>query len=162
MLTHYTLSARRTTAKVIAVYFPYVGLENHVDGHHLHKIGVWVDNRFSWLDDGHWHVTINYLKDTMASYLVAVHADLQVQLDFTDTVYNEKNIFLRKVVLKNLSDQNRTIKLFFHQQFEIYQARRGDIVYFDPQTQTVIHYKGCLGFVIYDSHGVLSITYYTD
>ena len=58
------------------LYFPYVGLENHVDGHYVHKIGVWVDNRFSWLDDGHWHVTINYLKDTMASYLVAVHADL--------------------------------------------------------------------------------------
>ena len=143
------------------LYFPYVGLENHVDGHYVHRIGVWVDNRFSWIDDGSWKITQNYIKDTMASYLLAVNPHLQIQLDLTDTVYNEKNIFLRKVVLKNLADSHRKIKFYFHQEFEIYQARRGDTAYYDSQSQTVIHYKGRRVFLINALHGDKSFDDYS-
>ena len=38
--------------RVRDVYFPFVGLENHIGGAYAHKIGVWVE-QFSWLDDGH-------------------------------------------------------------------------------------------------------------
>ncbi|MDA1079440.1 MAG: hypothetical protein O2840_01990, partial [bacterium] len=39
------------------MYYPYVGLENQVLGE-KHRIGIWVDDRFSWLDDGGWEITI--------------------------------------------------------------------------------------------------------
>jgi GH15 family glucan-1,4-alpha-glucosidase len=40
-------------------YFPYVGLENQVAGN-KHRIGIWVNDRFSWIDDGSWKISIGY------------------------------------------------------------------------------------------------------
>ena len=32
------------------LYFPFVGMENHVGGHRC-RLGVWVDGHFSWVDE---------------------------------------------------------------------------------------------------------------
>lgn len=37
-------------------YFHYPGLENHVSENLTHKIGIYVDDSFSWIDDGKWQV----------------------------------------------------------------------------------------------------------
>lgn len=135
-------------AQVRDVYFPYVGLENHSGGHFLHKLGLWVDNNFSWLDDGNWDISVNLLPETMVSDVTARHKFLQIELAFTDTVYNEKNIFVRKVIVKNRADTSRQIKFYFHQQLEIYQSYRGDTAYYDPINRVVVHYKGRRVFLV--------------
>ncbi len=84
----------------------------------------------------------------MASDISAINPDLQLQLNFTDIVYNEKDIFIRKLVLKNLAAVSRRVKVFFHQEFEIYQARRGDTAYYDPISKVLIHYKGRRCFLV--------------
>ena len=38
------------------LYFPYVGMENHVGGHRC-RLGAWVDGAFSWVD-GDWKRSI--------------------------------------------------------------------------------------------------------
>ena len=41
------------------LYYPHVGYEDHVRGHYLHRIGVWVDGQISWLsDDPAWEISI--------------------------------------------------------------------------------------------------------
>jgi GH15 family glucan-1,4-alpha-glucosidase len=47
------------------VSFPFVGLENHVGGHFC-RFGVWVDRRFSWIDDS-WKKRFNYKKDSLVT-----------------------------------------------------------------------------------------------
>src|SRR6185369_4799450 len=77
------------------LYFHYAGLENHV-GHNLtHKIGVYIDDTFSWLDDGSWTIVVSSEKDTMASSITAKNGTLGLEVNFSDVVYNEKNIFIR-------------------------------------------------------------------
>jgi GH15 family glucan-1,4-alpha-glucosidase len=34
-------------------YFPYVGKENHSEGHPF-RFGVWIDGEFSWIGEGGW------------------------------------------------------------------------------------------------------------
>ncbi|TSC86032.1 MAG: glycoside hydrolase 15-like protein [Microgenomates group bacterium Gr01-1014_16] len=143
------------------LYFPFVGLENHVDGHYVHRIGVWVDSRFSWIDDGSWQIKINYVSDTMASDIEAVNPHLQLQLNFTDIVYNERDIFVRKLVIKNLDAVSREVRIFFHQEFEIYQSRRGDTAYYDPISKVLIHYKGRRCFLINSVSGNAGFTDYS-
>ena len=123
-------------------YFPYVGLENQAGSLFTHRIGVWVENQFSWLDDQGWEVHINYQEETLVSDIQVLNYTLQVRIDFNDAVYNEKNIFIRKATIHNLSDRERQIKLFFHQEFEIFESYRGDSGFFDPVKNVVIHYKG--------------------
>lgn len=128
--------------------FPYVGLENHVAGHHAHRIGVWTENRFSWIDDGAWEIAVDCAGETLAGNTTAKNRGLGIELNFNDVVYNEKNIFLRKVTVKNLADRKRTVKLYFHQQFELYQSHPGDTGYFDPLRHVLIHYKGRRVFLV--------------
>ncbi len=135
-------------AQVKDFYFPYVGLENQVGGHQVHKIGVWVDGEFSWIDDGSWEVRINYWSDTMVSAIEAINHNLKIKLGFKDAVYNETDIFLREVTVYNLGDKKRRIKVFFNQKFEIYESLRGDTAYFDPVRHVIIHYKGRRVFLI--------------
>src|SRR5579871_4161693 len=129
-------------------YFPFVGLENHVGGRFVHRVGVFADNVFHWLDDGSWDIQILSEKETPASEITATNADLAVQLHFTDIVYNENNIFVRKIRVGNLSEKKRNIKLFFGQKFEIYESHRGDTAYYEPARNVIIHYKGRRVFLV--------------
>lgn len=135
-------------AQVKEFYFPYVGLENQVGSHHVHKIGVWTDGKFSWIDDGSWEIKIDYAYETLVSQIEAVNHNLKIKLEFADTVYNETDIFIREVTVYNLGDEKRLIKLFFHQKFEIYASQSGDTAYYDPAKHVIIHYKGRRVFLI--------------
>ena len=90
-------------------YFHYAGLENHVSEHLIHKIGVFVEEKFSWIGDGGWTSEVGLQKDTMVSNVKLVNEGLGIELNFNDVVYNEKNIFIRRVGVKNLFDRRRKI-----------------------------------------------------
>jgi GH15 family glucan-1,4-alpha-glucosidase len=130
-------------------YFPYVGLENQIGGHFLHRLGVFVNGTLAWLTDDDWIITIESEETVLAGKIRAVNARLGVTLIITDLVYNEKNIFLRRVVVKNTrSDATRVIKVFFNQQFELYESHMAHTVYYDPLRKTIIHYRNQRVFLI--------------
>jgi oligosaccharide amylase len=130
-------------AEVRDVYFPHVGLEDHVRGHYVHRLGVWVEGQMSWFsEDPAWEITIQCEEEALASTITARHARLGVELVFKDIVYNERPVFLRRVRITNRADRTRDIKLYFGHQFEIYKSHGGNTAYFDPSTHSLIHYKG--------------------
>lgn len=129
-------------------YFPYIGLENHVGGRLYHKVGVYVNGAFSWLDDGNWNIKITSEKENMTAVVIARNEGLGVQLHLEDTIYNEKDIYIRKIGITNFFNEDREIKLYINQQFEIYESHRGDTAYFDPINSVLIHYKGRRVFII--------------
>ena len=129
-------------------YFPYVGLENQVGGHYLHRVGVYGDNQLAWLDDPSWEVKMKMKDQSLSSDISASNRDLGVSLLFTDVVYNEKNIFIRRVTVKNLRGVKREIKIFFGHQFELYESHRAHTSYYDPATGTIIHYRGKRVFLL--------------
>lgn len=138
-------------AQIRDFYFPYVGQENHVEGHR-HKIGVWTDKKFSWLFEKGWSLEIKYRKETLISEIKAVNKDLGIELFMMDTVHNEKDIYIKKIMLKNLSSNSREIRIFLNQHFHIAGANIGDTVYFDPRYNAVVYYKGRRYFFISGLH----------
>jgi GH15 family glucan-1,4-alpha-glucosidase len=129
-------------------FFPYVGLENHMGGYFIHRMGVHVDNRLRWFSDPSWNITVSCADDTLASNIIAENPELQVKLEFVDVIYNEKCIFLRKIKVTNYAESAREIKVFFCHEFEIMESHRGDTAYYDPIGKRVIHYKGRRVFLI--------------
>lgn len=130
-------------------YFPYVGLENQVGGHFVHRIGVFADGVLSWLSDGEWKIVVESEALVLAGSIRAVNSRLGVSLTISDLVYNEKNIFLRRVVVKNTRpDAGRTIVVFFNQQFEMYESHMAHTVYYDPLRKVIIHYRNRRAFLI--------------
>lgn len=129
-------------------YFPYVGLENHIGGHYVHRVGVYADGQLNWFDHSNWNIKTSLAENSLVGEIFAENNALGVSLEFIDTVYNEKNIFLRKAIVTNKSDRARTIKVFFNHEFEIYESHRGDTSYFDPINHAIIHYNGKRVFLI--------------
>jgi GH15 family glucan-1,4-alpha-glucosidase len=124
------------------IYFPHVGQEDHVRGNYIHRVGVWVDGRLSWLsDDPAWKIDISCAEAALQSAITARHEQLGVELTFTDMVYSDRPVFIRRVTVKNLG-QKRAIKLYFAHQYEIYKSHGSDTAYFDPISHSIIHYKG--------------------
>lgn len=123
-------------------YYDYVGHDNHMTEESVNRVGVWVDGKMSWFSSGEWDIEICYHDESLTSSIIAKNADIQIEIEFQDCVYNEENIFLRRVKVKNLANTQRTVKIFFNHQFRMYRIRKGDTVYYDPNNRTIVHYKG--------------------
>lgn len=143
------------------LYFPFVGLENHIGGRHMHRVGVWVDGTLEWLNHPHWNVRVGSEREALSGSTSAVNDAMGVDVVMTDTVYNEKNIFLRKVTVTNKRDVRREIKVYFGQEFEIYQSHQGDTGFFDPLHHAIVHYNGRRVFLANGSIDGQSFTDYT-
>lgn len=124
------------------LYFPHVGLENHLRGHYLHRMGIWVDGEMHWLSDGAWIVNVGCSDAALEGVIEARHEGIGVSLFIHDIVCDAKNIYLRRVAVKNCRDDAREIKLYFSHQFEIQKMHGSDTAYFDPVSHSIIHYKG--------------------
>lgn len=129
------------------VHYHYVGLENHVSGH-KHRIGVMVNQRFSWLDDGSWEISLGYKPGSMVGYLVCKNEGLKLSLVMEDIVYNETNVFLRQVDVYNHSDENIEVKVFFHQVFLIGENKKRNTAFYDPTHNAIVHYRGRRVFIV--------------
>ena len=132
-------------------YYPFVGHANHVSGgsgSYWHRIGVWVDGAFSWIEEDGWQVVVDVHPKKMSTSIVAINERLKITLTFKDVVHNEQNIFLRNILVSNNADTAREIKVFFAQEFRISESRRGDTGMYDPRVKAIIHYKGHNVFLI--------------
>ncbi len=128
-------------------YFPRVGLENHIGGDLVHRLGVWADGRLSWTSDPGWQIKLTLAPEALASELAAVNESLGIKLTGVDLVYNEKNILLRRLTVQNLADRPRAIKIFFGHEFEMYQSQMAHTAYYDPHERVIVHYRNRRVFV---------------
>lgn len=129
-------------ARIKDLYYYYVGLENHLTPEAVCKIGVWVEDKFSWFSDSSWQIDVDYKKETLVGDIKAVNSELEIEINFADFVYNEKNMFIREVEVINKANRERDIRIFFNHQFRMYGIYKKDTVYYDPSDKTIIQYKG--------------------
>jgi GH15 family glucan-1,4-alpha-glucosidase len=103
-------------------YYPYVGLENLTNARSVHhKIGVWVDGIFSWVDSGEWDVHVNVDSDALISIISMNNPKIGVHIDISDFVDQEVNAFVRRLNVTNTQDKARDVRVFMHQVFQISQ-----------------------------------------
>ncbi|MDB5161289.1 MAG: glycoside hydrolase 15-like protein [Candidatus Saccharibacteria bacterium] len=131
-------------------YYPYVGLENLTTSRNLnHKIGVWANDKFSWLDDGSWKINMDFEEDALVSDITAESDNLKVKLHFSDFVDNHYPAFCRIINIENTSDQKADIRVFTHQAFQISRAGRSDTALYVPEGKYLLDYKGWSTLLIY-------------
>lgn len=131
-------------------YYPYVGLDNLTTARSAHhKIGVWVDGAFSWVDDGTWDVSVDFETDAMISKVRFYSSTLGVELLCSDFVDNQYNAFCRQMIVKNVREHQREIRVFMHQVFQISRAGRADTALYVPDEHYILDYKGQCSLLIY-------------
>jgi GH15 family glucan-1,4-alpha-glucosidase len=132
------------------LYFPHVGAENHAGGGPC-RFGVWAKlprpaggerrrNRLFWTDEG-WHIDLRYEPDSLATRATLRHDDLQVELRCSDVVDFHRALLVRRIDVKNLTPDEREVRLFSHHLLHMYGTNVGDTAYYDPQLRSLIHYR---------------------
>jgi GH15 family glucan-1,4-alpha-glucosidase len=122
------------------LYYPYVGLWNHIGGHRS-AMGVWTEGQFSWVGDAGWRCELGYQGETLVTRVRLHHEGLGLELHVSDAVHYQENIFLRRLVVHNLRPRMREIRVFFHQDFSIDDTDVGDTAVYDPAAGLLYHYK---------------------
>ncbi len=129
-------------------YYPNVGKENHAGGFPF-RFGVYVDGRISWVkrDEG-WRLDLKYEPETTVTDVRGRNDAIGLALRGTDCVDFHETLVLRKIVVENLRNEPRHVRLFFHHDFRISESDVGDTAAYDPTTKTLTHYKGYRYFLI--------------
>jgi GH15 family glucan-1,4-alpha-glucosidase len=124
-------------------YYPYVGLENLTNARSIpHKIGVWVDGRFLWTDDGSWEVQVDFEIDALISDIWLHNKNIGISLHLQDYIDSIDNALIRRITITNEQDLERDVRLFMHQVFEISRGGRADTALYVPDDHYVLDYKG--------------------
>ncbi|MBC7546220.1 glycoside hydrolase family 15 protein, partial [Candidatus Saccharibacteria bacterium] len=130
-------------------YYPYVGLENLTNARSSqHKIGVWVDGQFSWTNDGSWHTSVNFEDDALISNISLHSPGLSISLHLQDYIDQEHDSLVRHITITNDSHEERDVRLFMHQVFEISRNGRADTALYVPDDHYVLDYKGRYSLLI--------------
>ncbi|MCL6639123.1 MAG: hypothetical protein K6T80_05500 [Firmicutes bacterium] len=122
------------------LYYPYVGMENHVAGHKS-ALGVWSGGRLAWLYEAGWRREKKYRPESLVSDVSARHDEMGIELKINDAVHHRENIYIKKIKIANLFPHDREVRLFFNNDLSIGGSDVGDTALFDPRTGAVYHYK---------------------
>jgi GH15 family glucan-1,4-alpha-glucosidase len=130
-------------------YYPYVGLENLTNARRSqHRVGLWVDGKFSWTDDGNWDISLNFEDDALVSNIQLRSQRLAITLHLQDFIDPENNALIRHITLTNDGDKKCEIRLFMHQVFQISREGRADTALYVPDEHYLLDYKGRYSLVI--------------
>lgn len=122
------------------LYYPYVGQLNHIGGY-FSRIGIWVDGTFSWCHDSSWSIRLSYLPETLVTNVIAENKTLGIKMIIHDAVHQRETIYLKKVTVVNLRDEEKEIRVFFNHDYSINETEVGDTAVYDPFLKTIYHYK---------------------
>jgi GH15 family glucan-1,4-alpha-glucosidase len=130
-------------------YYPYVGQENLTSARQVHhKIGVWVNGRFSWLDGESWSVELSYYSDALVGECRYTSLDLGLEIKIVSFVSSDEDVFSRRVYVTNTNPAVSDVRIFFHQVFQISRNGRGDTAMLVPsKTPYILTYCGDTTFI---------------
>lgn len=120
-------------------YFPHVGMENHAAAHF--RMAVWCDGSLHPCDESPWQQTLEYLRDTLVTDVTLQNDALGLRLRCYDAVDPDSNVYVRRIVVRNLRAEAREVRIYLHHEFALYGNPIGDTVLFDPPSGGLIQYK---------------------
>ncbi len=121
------------------IYYPHVGQYNHLSGE-KNKIGVWVDGKFSWIDDT-WDLSFNYRKNSLTAVINAKHEKLGLGFTYEAVVHKYLPLFIVRLYIKNLHSIKKRVKFFFYHDFNLNETPIGNTAFYYPDLKGLIHYK---------------------
>jgi glucoamylase len=123
------------------VYWPHVGQDNQTVGD-VNFFGVWCDGKFAWIGDPAWIKTLEYDTDTLVTRVVARAPTFDLEMTIADTIDFDRDLFVRRVELRNLRAAARRVRLYIHFDPHLCGNAIGDTIFFDPEFNGLVAYKG--------------------
>lgn len=123
-------------------YFPYVGMEDHTTFGKVHRMGFFVEGiGFSWVSDGTWRINPGYTLETLTGKSSLENDHLGIAIELEDSIHPVHNVLLRRLHIRSLNGEQKNVRCFFHHDFHIYGDNQKDTAFYEPYTNSVIHYR---------------------
>src|ERR1051326_3942867 len=100
------------------LYWPYVGLHNHLSGNRC-RIGLWAEGAFRWLSDPSWRRKLGYVEGALTTDVTLEHDELEVRVRLNDSVLHDFDCLFRWLRIENLAERERTFRIYFAHDFHI-------------------------------------------
>jgi GH15 family glucan-1,4-alpha-glucosidase len=123
-------------ANLLHIYYPHVGMWQHMN---QFRTGVFFKNRFSWFPPYSQGIEYEqkYLNETLE---VETRFEYDgIELKFLDLVHPQRDVFIRKIFLRG--ESVGPLKLYFYNRLNIAETYFGETVFYDHETNSVIHFK---------------------
>jgi len=111
-------------------------------------MGIWVDGQFSWLGSTEWQQRLRYGHNSLVTDVLLENTNLGIRLLTRDAVDFHENLLMRQITVENRTDKERECRIFFCHDLSISGTTVGDSAYYEPEWQTLFHYKGRCWFMI--------------
>ena len=122
------------------VYYPHVGQENQTVGD-VSFFGLWCDGKFAWIGNPAWIKTLEYDDDTLVTRVVARAPSFDLEMTISDTVDFDRDLFLRRVEIRNLKPTERPVRMYIHFDPHLCGNNIGDTIFYDPEFNGLVAYK---------------------
>src|SRR5688500_1653743 len=136
------------------LYYPHVGQENHAGAGPCH-FGVWAElpaarksgqggsihGRLAWTTDPSWTIRQHYLPESLTTRVSLKNTSLGLSVACNDVVDFHRNVFVRRIRVRNDMDVARLVKVFHHHDLLMFGTRIGDTAYYDPELRGMVHYR---------------------
>lgn len=131
------------------MYFPYVGMEDQTTYGHVHRVGVFVEGQgFAWLDDVSWNIQPRYVSESLVGNSQLKNDTLGISMTVQDYVHPVHNVLLRHFFIRSNDGKAKNVRLFFNHDFYIYGDKQKDTAFYEPYTNSVIHFRQTRYFLI--------------
>ncbi|MCE9559219.1 MAG: glycoside hydrolase family 15 protein [Armatimonadetes bacterium] len=129
-----------STGTIRDLYFPQVGLYNHVSGAKC-RVGFWSEGKFCWLDGDGWTRNLGYESGVLVGHSELSHSELGIGIFLQEGVDPNEPIFLRRLVIRDLTGRDREVRVFFGHDLRIAESDIGDTAMYVPQLSAMVHFK---------------------
>ena len=113
------------------VYYPHVGQDNQTVGD-VSFFGVWCDGHFAWIGNPTWEKSLDYEDSTLVTRVRATSQLLGLDMTISDAVDFDRDLFLRRVVLRDTRGTARRARLYIHFDPHLWGNAIGDTIFYDP------------------------------
>ncbi|MFN7171836.1 MAG: glycoside hydrolase family 15 protein [Fimbriimonadaceae bacterium] len=120
------------------LFFPYVGIDNHIDGHFCRQ-GIWDGLHTDWFDSSIWSRQFSYINDRGVSVTKLYNHRNHLQITAYDEVPEYQPYHLKTLEIH--TPRKHELTLFSYQDLRIAESDVGDTALFDPFEDCVIHFK---------------------
>lgn len=122
------------------IYFPHIGQENQTEGEPS-RFGVWADGEFAWIESDEWQRDLRYADESLVTKVTCTNQRLGLELACSDCVDIGRDVFLRRIEVRDRLGRERQVRLFQHLDPHMWGNDVGDTVFFEPGDGALIAYK---------------------
>ena len=98
--------------------------------------------RSRWPHDDGWRRDLRYESESLVTHVTCVNDRLGIKLVCADYVDVGRNVYVKRVEVRDRRGQGRRVRLFQHIDLHLWGNNVGDTAFYDPDAHTLVSYKG--------------------